>query len=158
MREIHTQNPEKVNVWAGVIGENVIGPFFIDGNLNGETYLALLQNNVVPTMVNLCSTEGNLQLPALSPHNLSKSLERRRDSVESARSPVLTPLDFFLSGYVKSMVYKTKPDDLADLRRRIILAIRSITPQVLINARRHFYLRLGCCQDAGGMHFEHLLH
>ncbi|KAJ8941334.1 hypothetical protein NQ318_004778 [Aromia moschata] len=45
MRELHTQNPEKVNVWAGIIGENIIGPFFIDGNLNGETYLALLQNN-----------------------------------------------------------------------------------------------------------------
>ncbi|KAJ8957455.1 hypothetical protein NQ318_004936 [Aromia moschata] len=37
MRELHTQNPEKVNVWAGIIGENIIGPFFIDGNLNGET-------------------------------------------------------------------------------------------------------------------------
>ncbi|KAJ8937851.1 hypothetical protein NQ318_005997 [Aromia moschata] len=31
MRELHTQKPEKVNVWAGVIGENIIGPFFIDG-------------------------------------------------------------------------------------------------------------------------------
>ncbi|KAJ8937585.1 hypothetical protein NQ318_017654 [Aromia moschata] len=63
MRELHTQNPEKVNVWAGIIGENIIGPFFIDGNLNGETYLALLQNNVVPTMANLYPTEGNPQLP-----------------------------------------------------------------------------------------------
>ncbi|KAJ8943843.1 hypothetical protein NQ318_020915, partial [Aromia moschata] len=52
MKELHTQNPEKVNVWAGIIVENIIGPFFIDGNLNGETYLALLQNNVVPTMAN----------------------------------------------------------------------------------------------------------
>ncbi|KAJ8944463.1 hypothetical protein NQ318_012523 [Aromia moschata] len=34
MRELHTQNPEKVNVCAGIIGENIIGPFFIDGNLN----------------------------------------------------------------------------------------------------------------------------
>ncbi|KAJ8936038.1 hypothetical protein NQ318_015444 [Aromia moschata] len=63
MRELHTQNPEKVNVWAGLIGKNIIGPFFIDGNLNGETYLALLQNNVVPTMANLYPAEGNPQLP-----------------------------------------------------------------------------------------------
>ncbi|KAJ8956910.1 hypothetical protein NQ318_014328, partial [Aromia moschata] len=55
--------PEKVNVWAGISGENIIGPFFIDGNLNGETYLALLQNNVVPTMTNLYPAEGNPQLP-----------------------------------------------------------------------------------------------
>ncbi|KAJ8942317.1 hypothetical protein NQ318_005309 [Aromia moschata] len=46
MRELHTQNPEKVNVWAGLIGENIIGFSFFIGNLNGETYLALLQNNV----------------------------------------------------------------------------------------------------------------
>ncbi|KAJ8948013.1 hypothetical protein NQ318_011902 [Aromia moschata] len=72
----------------------------------------------------------------------------RRGSVEwPARSPDLTPI-----------VYKTKPDGLADLKRRITLAIRSITPQMLTNVRRHFYLHLGCCQDAGGMHFEHLLH
>ncbi|KAJ8941101.1 hypothetical protein NQ318_019106 [Aromia moschata] len=41
----------------------IIGPFFIDGNLNEETYLALLQNNVVPTMANLYPAEGNPQLP-----------------------------------------------------------------------------------------------
>ncbi|KAJ8943380.1 hypothetical protein NQ318_002613 [Aromia moschata] len=50
MRELQTQNPEKINVWIGIIGENIIGPFFIDGDLNGETYLALLQNNVVATI------------------------------------------------------------------------------------------------------------
>ncbi|KAJ8935534.1 hypothetical protein NQ318_001765 [Aromia moschata] len=62
MRERHTQNPEKVNVWAGIIVEYIIGHFFIGGNLNGETYLALLQNNVVPTMANLYPVEENPQL------------------------------------------------------------------------------------------------
>ncbi|KAJ8948994.1 hypothetical protein NQ318_023018 [Aromia moschata] len=46
MRELHTQNSEKVNVWTGIIGENLSVPFFTDGNLNGEAYLALLQNNI----------------------------------------------------------------------------------------------------------------
>ncbi|KAJ8943071.1 hypothetical protein NQ318_015327 [Aromia moschata] len=63
MRELHTPNPEKGNVWAGIIGDHIIGLFFIDGNLNGETYLALLQNNVVPTMADLYPSEGNPQLP-----------------------------------------------------------------------------------------------
>src|SRR5437588_198499 len=49
MREEHTQYPEKVNVWAGIVGNHIVGPFFIDGNLNGDKYLELLQNNVVPT-------------------------------------------------------------------------------------------------------------
>ncbi|KAJ8939827.1 hypothetical protein NQ318_013046 [Aromia moschata] len=57
---LHTQHPEKV--WAGIIGEHIIGPFFVNGNLNG-IYFALLQNNVVPTMANLYPAEGNPQLP-----------------------------------------------------------------------------------------------
>ncbi|KAJ8934089.1 hypothetical protein NQ318_011944 [Aromia moschata] len=31
MRELHTQNPEKVNVWAGIYKqENIIGPFVLN--------------------------------------------------------------------------------------------------------------------------------
>lgn len=179
MREEHTQYPEKVNVWAGIVGDHIIGPFFINGNLNGDNYLALLQNNVLPTLTNLYPDPANPQLPAnmiwfqqdgAPPHyqiNVRQYLNRvfpnrwigRRGSMEwPARSPDLTSLDFFLWGYVKNIVYKTKPLDLADLRRRITLAIRSVTPEMFSNIRRNFYLRLGCCQDVRGEHFEHLLH
>lgn len=178
MREDHTQYPEKVNVWAGIAGDHIIGPFFIDGNLNGDNYLALLQNNVVPTLTNLYPDPANPQVPAnmiwfqqdgAPPHyqiNVRQYLNEifpnrwigRRGSMEwPARSPDLTPLDFFLWGYVKSIVYKTKPLDLADLRRRITDAIRSVTPEMLRNVRRNFYSRLGFCQDVLGQHFEHLL-
>ncbi|KAJ6642846.1 hypothetical protein Bhyg_07800, partial [Pseudolycoriella hygida] len=33
--EAHTQRPKKENVWFGILGNEVIGPFFIDGNLDG---------------------------------------------------------------------------------------------------------------------------
>ncbi|EFN65149.1 hypothetical protein EAG_00038, partial [Camponotus floridanus] len=36
------------------------------------------------------------------------------------RSPDLSPLDFFLWGYLKSKVYKTNPRNLNNLRRRIV--------------------------------------
>jgi len=179
IREEHTQYPEKVNVWAGIVGDHIIGPFFIDGNLNGENYLALLQNNVVPTLTNLYPDPGNPGVPAdmiwfqqdgAPAHyelNVRQYLDQifqnrwigRRGSVDwPARSPDLTALDFFLWGYIKSIVYKTKLLDLADLRRQITLAIRSVTPEMLSNVRRNFYLRLGYCQVVRGEHFEHLLH
>ena len=179
MREEHMQYPEKVNVWGGIVGDHIIGPFFIDGNLNGDNYLALLQNNVVPALTNLYPDPANPQVLAniiwfqqdgAPPHyqiNVRQYLNQifpnrwigRRGSMEwPARSPDLTPLDFFLWGHVKSIVYKTKPLDLADLRRRITLAIRSVTPEMLSNVRRNFYFRLGCCQDVRGEHFQHLLH
>lgn len=45
MREEHTQYPEKINVCPEIIGNHVIGQFFIDVNLNGDNYLTLFQNN-----------------------------------------------------------------------------------------------------------------
>ena len=38
MEQIHTMRPEKLNVWCGVIGYHVIGPFFINASLNSERY------------------------------------------------------------------------------------------------------------------------
>ncbi|KAJ8939426.1 hypothetical protein NQ318_017972 [Aromia moschata] len=33
-----TQYPEKVNVWAGILDDRLIGPFFIEGNLTAVKY------------------------------------------------------------------------------------------------------------------------
>jgi len=47
-REGHTQFPQKLNVWARILGNEIIGPIFIDGNLTAELYLNLLQNKIDP--------------------------------------------------------------------------------------------------------------
>ncbi|KAJ8961843.1 hypothetical protein NQ318_021460 [Aromia moschata] len=44
MMEANTQYPEKVNVWAGIINSQIIGPYFFDGTLTGARYLDFLQN------------------------------------------------------------------------------------------------------------------
>ena len=31
IEEAHTQDPQKINVWARICRGNIIGPFFIDG-------------------------------------------------------------------------------------------------------------------------------
>lgn len=48
MLESHTQYPQKVNVWAGILNDTIIGPFFIDGNVNADTYEQLLRNQIIP--------------------------------------------------------------------------------------------------------------
>lgn len=45
-----TQYSQKVNVWAGILGGNIIGPFLINGNLNAAKYLELLQNQILPAI------------------------------------------------------------------------------------------------------------
>ncbi|KAJ8951472.1 hypothetical protein NQ318_000166 [Aromia moschata] len=44
--EAHTQHPQKLNVWAGIVANVIIGPFFFEENLTGEIYLEFLQNDL----------------------------------------------------------------------------------------------------------------
>lgn len=44
MRDVHTQYPQKENVWARILNNQIVGPFFISGNFNGKKYLDLLNN------------------------------------------------------------------------------------------------------------------
>ncbi|KAJ8911728.1 hypothetical protein NQ315_012366 [Exocentrus adspersus] len=47
MRQDDHQHRFKVNVWAGICGEYVIGPHFLEGNLTGNGYLQFLQNDLL---------------------------------------------------------------------------------------------------------------
>ena len=48
------------------------------------------------------------------------------------RSPDLSPLDLFFWGYVKQLVYTPpQPANLADLKERIRVAVRSVTSDML---------------------------
>lgn len=42
-RETHTQFPRKINMCAGMLGDNIIGPLFIEENLTGALYLGMLE-------------------------------------------------------------------------------------------------------------------
>jgi hypothetical protein len=66
----------------------------------------------------------------------------------------LTPLDFFVWGFIKDAVYSRKVQDLADLRQRIIEAVELITPHMLINTRQELEYRLDICQVTAGAHIE----
>jgi hypothetical protein len=57
----------------------------------------------------------------------------RKYDVIPPRSPDITPLDFFLWGYVKDIVYKTPVTSLDELKLRIVAAIETVTPQMLEN-------------------------
>src|SRR5258705_7302904 len=48
LKENRTQYARKLSLWEGIIGDRLIGPFFLDGNLNSEEHLKLLQEKVIP--------------------------------------------------------------------------------------------------------------
>ncbi|GBL80916.1 hypothetical protein AVEN_26325-1 [Araneus ventricosus] len=70
-------------------------------------------------------------------------------------SPDLTPMDFFLWGYLKQQVYATPPPTLQDLQRRITNACASVTPAILHRVQRQVQARVQMCIVADGEKFEH---
>ncbi|KAG5311381.1 SETMR methyltransferase, partial [Acromyrmex insinuator] len=72
------------------------------------------------------------------------------------RSPDLTPLDFFLWGYLKEKVYKTEPTTMEDMKDRIRRACQDIPPTFLQNVRNSFQRRINKCMEVNGEAFEHL--
>lgn len=77
-----------------------------------------------------------------------------------ARSPDLSPNDFFLWGYLKSKVYNNAAIlDIDDLKNRIRLACEELRarPNYLMNSLQEFHNRLANCLECEGGHFEHLL-
>ncbi|KAJ4452265.1 hypothetical protein ANN_03783 [Periplaneta americana] len=74
-----------------------------------------------------------------------------------ARSPDMSPLDFFLWGTVKDGVYQnilTTPDDM---QQRIRQACVSIQPATCRAVLRSFGERLRMCINVNGHYLEHLL-
>ena len=72
-----------------------------------------------------------------------------------ARSPDLTCLDFFMWGFMKSMVYETGIDSEEDLVACIVSAAAEIreTPGIFGRVRQSVALRCTVCLDVNGRVF-----
>lgn len=167
-----TQYPEKVNVWAGILGNNIIGPFFIDGNLTGERFLQLLIEDIGPAVAEVSRNLQTVwfQMDGCPAHNYQPVREFLNESFNGnvisthgtiqwpARSPDLAPNDFFLWGHLKSKIYtEERIQSLDELRNRIRLQCAAINRLQFANVRREFYDRLGHCLTVDGDTFEQFL-
>ena len=62
-----------------------------------------------------------------------------------ARSPDLSPCDFFLWGYLKEKVFKHRPRSLEDLKERIRQKIDAIPPEITRRVIKNFREGLQQC-------------
>ena len=107
-----------MNVWCGVLGNKLIGPFVFDNNLTGNMYEAFLRNELpgIPLMI---LSQMYFQYHGAPPHYTRHVSEYLNESLPNRwlgrcgpfawppRSPDLTPLDYYLCGHMKSLVYDT---------------------------------------------------
>lgn len=161
-----------INVWAGIYGTRIIGPIFFQGTLTGQRYLEFLQNQIWQEIQEIPLAQYRLlyfQQDGAPPHNSRVVMDYLNETYGPqlisnqghirwpARSPDLTPLDFFLWGYIKGQVYKTPVMTIEDLEFRIRRAFNSITPQMLRNVTSNTIVRARRCIDCDGGHFEQYL-
>ncbi|CAL1291614.1 unnamed protein product [Larinioides sclopetarius] len=136
----------KVNVWCGLLYDLIVGNFFYaESTVTGNIYQDLLEIYVFPQIDDLETVTGSKIIfmqdgaPQFS-LSVRKVLNGKfpdswigRDGPIPwpARSPDLTPLDIFFWGYTKNIVYSKRIADISHLKRRIIAAIETVTPDVL---------------------------
>ena len=70
------------------------------------------------------------------------------------RSPDMTPLDFFLWGYIKSKVYTRNYENIASLKISIRTAFESLTEEMVSSTMENFQKRLETILRVRGQQFE----
>lgn len=164
-REIQRDSP-KLNVWCGVMRNRIIGPFFFaEKTITAAVYLDLLTEYVAPQLADLQPTVM-FQQDGAPPHWGLRVREFLNETFPGRwigrggpilwppRSPDITPLDFFLWGYVKDIVYKTQVQDINDLRNRITGAIATIDEAMLRRTWRELDFRLDLLFASNGDHVK----
>ncbi|RXN07269.1 checkpoint HUS1 isoform X5 [Labeo rohita] len=73
------------------------------------------------------------------------------------RSPDLTPLDFYLWGHLKAIVYGVKIRDVQHLKLWILEACAGISPAVLLSVCEEWEKRVALTIQHNGQHIEHIL-
>lgn len=167
---IREHSPAKVMVWCGIWDTRIIGPFFIYNTLTAPQYLMLLQDLVFPSILNADGIfPSYFQHDGAPPHygigvrewlgeQLPGKWIGRRGPVEwPPRSPDLTPLDFYLWGHLKQIVYAESIRDLRHLEERIQHACDQIAGDTLLHVQSEWLRRLQLCIARDGQHIEHVL-
>lgn len=172
----HFQHEFKINVWAGIIGNFIVGPVILPRRLTGENYLDFLQNTLPELLEDLplqlrrdmwfmqdgapphFSLNVRNHLNEQYPH---KWIGRGNDAPVNwpPRSPDLTPMDYFLWGHLKSTVFREPVENEEQLWQRIQDAINNLRGDEEVMERIHFNFlrRINLCMRENGEHFEQFL-
>ncbi|GFV13784.1 putative transposable element [Trichonephila clavipes] len=139
----------KLTVWCALWAGGIIGPFFFKNDkghnvtVNGDRYRTIITNFFIPESNNHDVQELWFQQDGATCHTARATIDLLKDTFGDRlisrfglvnwppRSCDLTPLDYFLLGYVKSLVYADKPQTLDHLEDNVRRVIADIRPQML---------------------------
>ncbi|GFU07644.1 uncharacterized protein TNCV_1646691 [Trichonephila clavipes] len=147
-------HPEKLTVWCALWAGGIIGPYFFkndEGHNNNHDVQELwfqqdgACHTARATIDLLKDTFGDRLISRFGPVNWRP------------RSCDLTPLDYFLWGYVKSLVYADKPQTLDHLEDNIRRDIADIRPQMLEKVIENWTSRWDYIRACRGSHMPEII-
>lgn len=174
VQEVQSKYKWSVMVWAGIMGNTVVGPYFFDRNVSSASYLHVLQDHLPIFLENISfNLRRNMwfQQDGASAHR-SDNVVEHLDDIFANRwiglrgpvfwppfSPDLTPLDFFVWGFVKGHVYceGRTPTTEAEARQLIREAFAQVTVNHLHAVQRSYIERIRLCIELHGGHFENVV-
>ncbi|GFT90755.1 uncharacterized protein TNCV_2777421 [Trichonephila clavipes] len=161
-------HPEKLTVWCALWAGGIIGPYFFKNDeghnvtVNGDRYRAMITNFFIPELNNHDVQELGFQQDGATCHTARATIDLLKDTFSDRlisrfgpvnwppRSCDLSPLDYFLWGYVKSLVYADKPQTLDHLEDNIRRVIADIRPQMLEKVIENWTSRLDYIRASRG--------
>lgn len=137
--------------------------------VNSDRYVNMLEEFFLPRIEELDQGDIWFQQDGATPHTSRTSMavlwehfpERpisiRGDLEWPARSPDLSPCDFYLWGYLKSRVYVNHPRSLLDLKANIREEIANLPADTLVRVIANTRNRYMQCKDNGGRHLPDMI-
>ncbi|GFV38725.1 putative transposase [Trichonephila clavipes] len=153
----------------------IIGPYFFKNDeghnvtVNGVRYREMITNFFIPELNNHDVQELWFQQDGATCHTARATIDLLKDTFGDRlisrfgpvnwppRSCDLTPLDNFLWGYVKSLVYADKPQTLDHLEDNIRRVIADIRPQMLEKVIENWTSRLDYIRASRGSHMPEII-
>lgn len=173
VKKIKKQGYQTVNVWCGIHKDAIVGPVFINGPLNAQRYVDILQHPVENYLDNINLVDNRSVIwqqdgaPPHSARNVTEYLNRKypiwigRHGVIHwpAKSPDLTPMDFFLWGTIKQDIYETGVfNNMNELKECIRVKIEELNQNgdIFQRVRSNFIKRCQMCIQNGGGYVENI--
>jgi hypothetical protein len=142
------------------MNDKLVGPFFFsEKTVIGRSYSDLLKLYALLQLTPKTIQQGGG--PPLFCHHVRNHLNREMAGkgigrggpiAWPSRSPDLTPLDFFLWGYMKNTVYQIKINYLQHMKASIRDAVATVTPNMLQATWNEVEYRLDICRATKGAH------
>lgn len=169
---IKFQGWSSLNVWCGMLENRIIGPLFYRGSLTGQRYLHFLHNDIEDFLERLplqAYTNIIWQQDGAPPHAVREVVTYLNERYNQwigrngtihwpPNSPDITPMDTFLWGHLKNVVYQRPNRSLEDIQQKIINEINRLNQDQNIVRDSLERLKRGhrSCFENNGGHIEQL--